>query len=249
MEKIFYEQKIVRETVKLTMEKIWKVDKSMEFHEIGANCFVITFANSNDKNKVLEGCLWLFDNYLFVLKFFYENAQTNRLDFDPESFWVQMHNLPLGYIDQGMGEQIGGMIGNVVDIDVQEDGLAWGRYLRVNIECDLKKSIVRGRTMDIGGKRLWVPLQYEKLSKICFRCEKIVHGQQGCTSGDSGNVHSIGREAQYGPWLRASSDNHRQLERKGNQRQRESGKNQNYHSRSSLGTVENLEMPKVISEN
>lgn len=60
-----------------------------------------------------------------------------------------MLNLPLSYMNQWMGEQIGGCIGKVKGGDVQEDGLAWGRCLMVKIECDLKKSITRGRTINV----------------------------------------------------------------------------------------------------
>lgn len=46
------------------------------------------------------------------------------MDLDQVGFWMQMHNLPLGFMNKGMGEQIGGMIGKVIEVDIQEDGLA-----------------------------------------------------------------------------------------------------------------------------
>lgn len=35
----------------------------------------------------------------------------------------------------------------VLEVDVQEDGSAWGRCLRVRVECDLRRLIARGRTI------------------------------------------------------------------------------------------------------
>lgn len=53
------------------MEKIWLVNMSMEFTEIESNhVFVGIVVNRGDRSRVLAGCPWLFDNYLFVLKLF-----------------------------------------------------------------------------------------------------------------------------------------------------------------------------------
>lgn len=50
--------------------KVWKVGKPLEFQEIGGNCFVIMFVNRRDKLEVLDGCPWLLDSHMFVLKEF-----------------------------------------------------------------------------------------------------------------------------------------------------------------------------------
>lgn len=59
-------------------------------------------------------------------------------------------------MNQGMGEQIGGSIGKVIGVDVQEDGLAWSQCLRLKIYCDLKKLIARGKAINVEGRRMWV---------------------------------------------------------------------------------------------
>lgn len=61
---------IRKDLVRLMMDKVWRVSKPMEFHEIEGNYFVITFANQSDRNRVLDGCPWLFDNLLFMMKMF-----------------------------------------------------------------------------------------------------------------------------------------------------------------------------------
>lgn len=81
------------------MEKVWKVSKPLEFHEIGSNCFVITFVTCRDKLRVLDGCPWLFDNYLIVLKDFDAETQTSTIDFDHACLWVKMLDLPLSFIN------------------------------------------------------------------------------------------------------------------------------------------------------
>ncbi|XP_035544143.1 uncharacterized protein LOC118347922 [Juglans regia] len=101
-------------------------------------------------------------------------------------------------MNKSIGERIGGTIGKVVEVDVREDGLGWGSFLRVRVECDLRKVMARGRTLNLQGKNMWVSFTYEKLPRMCFRCDHILHSPQGCT----GEATEAG--GQFGPWLRAS---------------------------------------------
>lgn len=90
--------------------------------------------------------------------------------FNKATFWIQMHDLPLSCINEDVGIQIGSTIGTVVECDVDEDGNGWGDVLRVFIEIDLLKAILRSRSINLKGKKLWVHFTYEKLSKLCFKC-------------------------------------------------------------------------------
>lgn len=119
------------------MEKIWRVGKPLEFHEFRYNSFIITFANLGDKNRVMGGKLWLFDNYLFVLKFFDGITQPHKICFKQDELCIQLHNLLLAC----MNKTIGSTIGKVVDVDVRENGLGWENYLRVRFVCDLTKMV------------------------------------------------------------------------------------------------------------
>lgn len=72
-------------------------------------------ANQGDRNRVLDRCPWLYDNYLFVLKVFNGMTQSHLQDFSNEKFWIQMYNLPLGGMNRRIGAKIGGSIGSEVD--------------------------------------------------------------------------------------------------------------------------------------
>lgn len=86
--------------------------------------------------------------------------------------------------------------------DVDVDGFGWGPVLRLCIEMDLQKPLARGHIINVRGTRLWVPLNYEKLSKLCFKCGRITHRQGHCV-GEAGN-QSVAVE-QYNPWLRVEA--------------------------------------------
>lgn len=87
-----------------------------------------------------------------------------------------MHDLPIAYINEKMDTLIGNAIGMVNECGVQNDGSGWGIVLGTLIELDLYKHINRGQTLNVKGSKTWVPLTNEKLSKTCFRCERIIHG-------------------------------------------------------------------------
>ncbi|XP_035539649.1 uncharacterized protein LOC118344020 [Juglans regia] len=161
--------------------------------------FVISFENQKDRERVLEGKPWLFDNQLFVLKLFDGLTPPRKMNFDFEEFWVHLNNLPLACMSREVGMQIGATVGNVKGVDIREDGIGWGSYLRVKIEIDLRKKISRGRIANVMGNKLWIPLSYEKLPKVCFKCGKIFHGGEGCLETEGNND-----KLQYGVWLRAS---------------------------------------------
>lgn len=67
-----------------------------------------------------------------------------------------------------VGELIGNTVGRVVDVDISEDGVDCGDFLRVRIECDLEKVIARGHTVNLDGCQIWIPFCYEKLPRMCF---------------------------------------------------------------------------------
>lgn len=78
---IFTKWKIRGEVIRATMEKIWKVSKPLAFRDLGSNCFVISSRNQRDKERVLRGSLWLFDNYLFALMSYVGKAQIQLVEF------------------------------------------------------------------------------------------------------------------------------------------------------------------------
>jgi hypothetical protein len=76
--------------------------------------------------------------------------------------------------------QIGSTVEEVEMVDTDERGIGWGESLRVKALIDLSKPLSRKRKLNINGAVEWVPFQYEKLPKFCFRCGVIRHRVMGC---------------------------------------------------------------------
>lgn len=129
------------------MGKIWRISKPAVFAEVWTNMFIITFAIETNKCKVMQGKLWLSDGNLFALKDLDRQSQLAKVKFEAESFWVQLHDLPVIYMDKFYGNLIGNKIGKALEVDVDEDDTGWGKYLRVRIEIRLTKPLARVRSL------------------------------------------------------------------------------------------------------
>jgi hypothetical protein len=81
-----------------------------------------------------------------------------------------------------VGQQIGSSMGHVEEVDVNEGGMGWGESLRVKINLDLQKPLMRGRMLKIQGNSMLIPFKYKRLPKFCFRCGVIKHEATGCST-------------------------------------------------------------------
>lgn len=149
-----------------------------------------------------EACSWCFDNNLFVIDAYDGLTQPNQMKFDQVAMWIQLHNLPLANMTRICGEKIGKSLGEVEEVDVDEDieeDIGWGRRLRVKVRLDLKKPIARGRSITKGTK-YWIPVLYEKLSHVNFTCGCIILVSSCMEKGSDSYIKSVW------PLVESSSD-------------------------------------------
>lgn len=63
------------------------------------------------------------------------------MQFECASFLVRMYNLPLACMGKTTVQKIGASVGDVEEVNVHDDDLSWGEYLRVKIRMDLRKPL------------------------------------------------------------------------------------------------------------
>lgn len=79
-----------------------------------------------------------------------------------------MHHLPFGIMNKTYGEEIRKRDGEVIEVDVDQDGLGRGPYLHTKIWVDISKPLICGSLINIEGKITWIPLKYECLPNFFF---------------------------------------------------------------------------------
>jgi hypothetical protein len=126
--------------------------------------FLIEFENGWERSKVMEGRPWVFDGNLVSLAYFDGLTFPICTEFWQGTFlgtYVQST-----FSVHGKGNWLsdwGSSVGMVEEVDVDEEGVGWGEFLRVQILLDVTKPLSRGRMITLKQKVLWVAFQYEKM--------------------------------------------------------------------------------------
>ncbi|XP_059431607.1 uncharacterized protein LOC132165128 [Corylus avellana] len=207
VEKLLAERFVGKQIIKHKFIKGWRPSNHLSFKVLGENMFLVEFENECDKIRVLEGRPWIFEGSLFSVEDFDGLSSLLDIDFEQAVFWVRMLNLPLACMGKEVGYQIGATMGKVEEVDADEEGVGWGKYLRVRIRLNLIKPLVRVRIIKLFGNEVLIAFQYKKLPRYCFDCGKISHGRDGCSV--RGGTQKRESEKPYGPWLRARSPRRR----------------------------------------
>jgi hypothetical protein len=204
--KFFANRTLGKSTLRLILMGGWQPSGNLSIQSLGDNLFIMDFEYAWEKSRVLEGRPWVFDGTLFAVEDFDGTIPPTQMEFDKAAFWVRMFNLPLACMGRDLGIQLGGTVGEVEEVDTNEEGVAWGEFLRVRIRINLTKPIARGRVINVKGRSFKIPFQYERLPRICFQCGVIYHTGPVCSASGRGRIHGAIAEPQYGPWLWVSSN-------------------------------------------
>lgn len=78
------------------------------------------------------------------------------------------------------------------------------RYVKLLVDVDLTKPLIRGVNIRFEADRRWVMFKYEQLPQFCVYCGLIGHGEKICERKIKDAKNEKLSEGQYGEWLKAS---------------------------------------------
>lgn len=84
-------------------------------------------------------------------------------------------------------------------------GNGWVKLLRVLVEVNLYKPLIYETMLTLLGSRIFIPFQYERLSRFYYFCGVLLHDQFGCPLKPTSNSPFSYSLLQYGLCMRASS--------------------------------------------
>ena len=147
--KILAHKSISIEALRKNIRMLWRPNKSVQISEVDEDLFLVEFGDGRDKKKVLDICPWSYEKQLVLLQEFDGKLTLREVKIKWAPFWVRIFNLPLNCRTDEIGRAIGGKLGEVLEINVQESGVQWGMCLRVKVSVDVTKRLVRGKKIPV----------------------------------------------------------------------------------------------------
>ncbi|KAM7264533.1 hypothetical protein ACFE04_002216 [Oxalis oulophora] len=109
--KIFCLKMAAIPSLKTSLKLSWGIQNEFHIRDMGKNIFMFNFVTLQDKLKVLSGGPWWFDRRLLLVKETDLELGPEETSFRFQAFWIQLHNLPIGCLNEKFGWALGKRIG------------------------------------------------------------------------------------------------------------------------------------------
>lgn len=117
--------------------------------------------------------------------------------------WIQIHDLPKGFMSKVVGKQLGDFFGEFVQYDAKNNSSIWMEYMRIKIRVDVRKPLKRRKKIKRkNGTEFMVTCKYERLGEFCFICGLMSHTERFCRRNIDKQSDESAKE--WGAWLRAA---------------------------------------------
>lgn len=161
--------------------RLWGGKGGVVISDVEDDRFLLRFSCEADMAKVLEREPWDFDRSLILMGVLREEEAVTAVDLKTAVFWVQIHGVPLRFRTPEVVEDIGSVVGGVVDVGRFSGEDCVGRFLRVRVRMDVTQPLLRRTVVPfpgIGDRE--IDFRYEHLPEFCQECGLIGHPTRVC---------------------------------------------------------------------
>ncbi|XP_074376703.1 uncharacterized protein LOC141718222 [Apium graveolens] len=190
-------------TMTSKMADIWKPMMGINIKETDPGIFLFQFYHQEDLLWVFNGGPWSFDSAMLVLNKIPLGEEPLNVSLWFLEVWIQIHDLPKGFMAEVVGRQLGDFFGEFLQYDVKNNSSIWMEYMRIKIKLDVRKPLKRRKKIKRkNGTEFVVTCKYERLGDFCFICGLVSHTERFCRR----NLDKRSEEGvkDWGPWLRAT---------------------------------------------
>ena len=163
-----------------TFTPIWRTRNGFQIKNLVDHKLLFIFDNKSEMERVLQNEPWSYDKHLIVFQRYNRDTILDDYKLNEMALWVQVHNIPLGYMDGEIAEEICSNVGKVVQTKgIRESG--GNGFIRVRVIVDISQPLCRGRVVTLeNGTKSWVSFRYERLPNLCYCCGCLDHGDKDC---------------------------------------------------------------------
>lgn len=166
--------------IRVMMPKIWKLEGRItsRINEDGSVQFF--FKQEHQLLTILDNGPWTYKDWLVVVDRWTRRAYPDYLRII--RFWVKILNLPDDSRNDRVVSEVGGILGHVDEIHIQQPtseqaGEVW---VRVPIDISTKLTFARYFHLDASGEPILIRYVYDKLRRFCTACGSLNHLASGC---------------------------------------------------------------------
>lgn len=187
--------------MKTKLSDIWRPAMGITIKDITPGLFLFQFYHQDDFDWVRNGGPWSFDNALLVLNVIKTGEDPTKVALVEMDFWIQIYNLPVGYMSEAVGKQLGNFFGTFLEYDAKNNASIWREFMWLKIMVDVRKPLKRKKKICKRDKtEVIVQCKYERLEDFCFICGLLSHSEHFCKQKFEGESPMI---REWGTWLRA----------------------------------------------
>ncbi|KAE9463150.1 hypothetical protein C3L33_04946, partial [Rhododendron williamsianum] len=142
--KILASKTLNRAAVQKILEKAWRTEKEVTISYWRDNVYGFGFQNEDDLCRIISKGPWSIMGSILILRKWDQAKPFSDLDFDFSPFWVQIHGLPLGFLNSKAGMVVTKSLGEI------SKSLLWSKFLpeeRVLLEA-LIELVLEGERED-----------------------------------------------------------------------------------------------------
>ncbi|XP_017633678.1 uncharacterized protein LOC108476101 [Gossypium arboreum] len=141
--KIMSDERVNKNVMYRVLKSLWFTKEEVNFVELKEGVFLVEFGVIEDRARILNLSLWLFDQCLFAMLPYVKDQGLDSYAFNFMLFWVRIFNIPLEYMDRQVALDVGKAIGNVVAIGWQDNDRRWTEFIRVRVKINVLKPLRR----------------------------------------------------------------------------------------------------------
>lgn len=186
--------------MKARLADIWKPTMGINIKGIEEGVFLFQFYHEKDRQWVLDGGPWSFDNAMLIIQAIPPGEQPLKVPLWYINFWIQIHELPAGFMSETVGKQLGNFFGEFMEYDPKNSNSIWREYMRIRIRLDVRRPLKRKKKITRrDGSAFVVLCKYERLGEFCFVCGMLTHTERFCRKNLESKEEYVTRD--WGSWL------------------------------------------------
>ncbi|XP_074327265.1 uncharacterized protein LOC141665185 [Apium graveolens] len=149
--------------------------------ELETGIFLFQFFHKEDKAWVMNGGPWSFDNAMLLIEEIPEGEEPLKVPLWTLNMWIQIYDLPSGFMTEAVGVQLGNFFGTYITYDNKNNSSIWREYMRIKVRIDVRKPLKRKKKIKRkNGSEFVVSCKYERLGDFCFACGLVSHTERFC---------------------------------------------------------------------